>query len=85
MVGRSDLEIHTPTAVAAARGTKFIIWAEGRKRKARSCTMVFEGEVLFRNKRDDIKKMLKGFYRTNKKIKGNIFHAIQNVKPEYLP
>jgi tRNA 2-thiocytidine biosynthesis protein TtcA len=37
------------------------------------------------SKREEIRKMLKGFYRKNKKIKGNIFHAIQNVKPEYLP
>jgi tRNA 2-thiocytidine biosynthesis protein TtcA len=37
------------------------------------------------SKREDIKKMLKGFYRTNKKIRGNIFHAIRNVKMEYLP
>ena len=36
------------------------------------------------SKREDIKRMLKEFYRTNKKIKGNIFHALQNVKPEYL-
>jgi tRNA 2-thiocytidine biosynthesis protein TtcA len=36
------------------------------------------------SKREDVRKMLKDFYRTNKKIKGNIFHALQNVKPEYL-
>jgi len=36
------------------------------------------------SKREDVKKMLKHFYRTNRKIKGNIFHALQNVKPEYL-
>ncbi len=36
------------------------------------------------SKREEIKKMLKGFYRSNKKIKGNIFHALENVKPEYL-
>jgi tRNA 2-thiocytidine biosynthesis protein TtcA len=36
------------------------------------------------SKREEIKEMLQGFYRTNKKIKGNIFHALQNVKPEYL-
>jgi tRNA 2-thiocytidine biosynthesis protein TtcA len=36
------------------------------------------------SKREDVKKMLNSFYRTNKKIKGNIFHALQNVKPEYL-
>jgi hypothetical protein len=27
VVGRSDLEVHTSTAVAAARGTKFIMWS----------------------------------------------------------
>jgi tRNA 2-thiocytidine biosynthesis protein TtcA len=37
------------------------------------------------SKREEIKKMLNKLYRTNKKIRGNIFHAIQNVKTEYLP
>jgi tRNA 2-thiocytidine biosynthesis protein TtcA len=37
------------------------------------------------SKREDVKKMLNSLYRTNKKIRGNIFHAMQNVKPEYLP
>lgn len=37
------------------------------------------------SKRENIKKMLHDLYRTNRKIKGNIFHAIQNVKPDYLP
>lgn len=36
------------------------------------------------SKREEIKDMLKGFYRSNRKIKGNIFHALQNVKPQYL-
>jgi tRNA 2-thiocytidine biosynthesis protein TtcA len=36
------------------------------------------------SKRENIKRMLREFYRTNKKIKGNIFHALQNVKPKYL-
>lgn len=36
------------------------------------------------SKREEIKEMLQRFYRSNKKIKGNIFHAMQNVKPEYL-
>jgi tRNA 2-thiocytidine biosynthesis protein TtcA len=36
------------------------------------------------SKREEIKKMLGRFYRSNKKIKGNIFHALQNVRPEYL-
>ena len=34
--------------------------------------------------REEVKKMLKGFYRSNRKIKGNIFHALQNVNSEYL-
>ena len=37
------------------------------------------------SKRETIKEMLNGFYRSNKKIKGNIFHALQNVRPDYLP
>jgi tRNA 2-thiocytidine biosynthesis protein TtcA len=36
------------------------------------------------SRREEVKKMLKHFYRTNKKIKGNIFHALHNVRPEYL-
>jgi tRNA 2-thiocytidine biosynthesis protein TtcA len=37
------------------------------------------------SKREVVKQMLKQFYRTNRKIKGNIFHAMQNVRAEYLP
>jgi tRNA 2-thiocytidine biosynthesis protein TtcA len=37
------------------------------------------------SKRREIKKMLNCFYRSNKKIKGNIFHALHNVNLEYLP
>ncbi len=36
------------------------------------------------SKREEIKNMLIRFYRSNKKIKGNIFHALHNVNPEYL-
>ena len=36
------------------------------------------------SKREGIKEMLNGCYRSNKKIKGNIFHALQNVNPDYL-
>lgn len=36
------------------------------------------------SKRAEIKNMLTEFYRSNRKIKGNIFHALQNVNPEYL-
>ena len=36
------------------------------------------------SKREEIKNMLKLFYRSNRKIKGNIFHALQNVNAKYL-
>jgi len=36
------------------------------------------------SKREEIKTMLNQLYRRNGKVKGNIFHALQNVKPEYL-
>ena len=36
------------------------------------------------SKREEIKSMLDQLYRGNRKIKGNVFHALQNVKPEYL-
>ncbi len=37
------------------------------------------------SKRSEIREMLSSFYRTNRKIKGNIFHALHNVRMEYLP
>jgi tRNA 2-thiocytidine biosynthesis protein TtcA len=37
------------------------------------------------SKREEIKEMLQGFYQSNRKIKGNIFHALQNVNTDYLP
>jgi tRNA 2-thiocytidine biosynthesis protein TtcA len=36
-------------------------------------------------KRQEIKDMLSSIYRKNKKVKGNIFHALQNVRKDYLP
>ena len=36
------------------------------------------------SKREEVRKMLRHFYRTNRKIKGNIFHALHNVQPDYL-
>ena len=63
VVGRSDLEIHTATAVAAARGTKFFIWTEGedelmfagakkyerKRRKSSTCILVLEGRGSLKN------------------------------------
>lgn len=37
------------------------------------------------SKRVAVKQMLNSLYRGNRKIKGNIFHALQNVEPDYLP
>ncbi len=37
------------------------------------------------SKRQAVKGLLNQLYKTNRKIRGNIFHALQNVKPEYLP
>jgi tRNA 2-thiocytidine biosynthesis protein TtcA len=36
------------------------------------------------SKREEIRTMLNNFYAGNKKVKGNIFHALQNVRQEYL-
>ena len=36
------------------------------------------------SKRDEIRVMLSRFYESNKKVKGNIFHALHNVRQEYL-
>jgi tRNA 2-thiocytidine biosynthesis protein TtcA len=36
------------------------------------------------SKREEIKAMLSQFYRGNKKVKGNIFRALHNVRPDYL-
>ncbi len=37
-----------------------------------------------KSKRSEIKNLLKTLYRSNKKIKGNIFRAMSHVKMEYL-
>jgi tRNA 2-thiocytidine biosynthesis protein TtcA len=37
------------------------------------------------SKREKIKNMLKEFYSSSRKVKGNIFHALQNVNVDYLP
>jgi len=37
------------------------------------------------SKREEIRQILKGLYRSNRKVKGNIFHALQHVNLDYLP
>ncbi len=49
VVGKSDLEIHTPTAVAAARGTKFIVWVEGSGEGMFTGIITLESAVQVRN------------------------------------
>jgi tRNA 2-thiocytidine biosynthesis protein TtcA len=36
------------------------------------------------SKREEIRHLLKHLYKSNKKVKGNVFHALHNVKAEYL-
>ncbi|MDO8282993.1 MAG: FecR family protein [Thermodesulfovibrionia bacterium] len=52
IVGRSDLEIHTPTAVVAARGTMFIVWIDNGTH-----ALVFDGTVTM----NDLITGLNGF------------------------
>ncbi len=36
------------------------------------------------SKRGQVREVLQTLYRGNKKVKGNIFHALHNVRPDYL-
>lgn len=38
-----------------------------------------------RSSRRVVKDLLNELYRQNRKIKGNIFHALSHCRPEYLP
>ncbi|MHC1742958.1 MAG: ATP-binding protein [Syntrophobacteraceae bacterium] len=38
-----------------------------------------------RNKRQEVRRMLEDLYRGNRKVRGNIFHAMSHVNLEYLP
>ncbi len=54
VVGKTKFEVHTPTAVAAARGTGFIIWTEIVSKMLVTGLIVTEHEVDFRNIMDNI-------------------------------
>ena len=45
VVGKSDLEIHTPTAVVASRGTVFLVSIEGEGNNIVTRVIVLEGKV----------------------------------------
>jgi tRNA 2-thiocytidine biosynthesis protein TtcA len=38
-----------------------------------------------KSRRQEIKAFLASFYARNRKIRGNIFHGLSHVRPEYLP
>ncbi len=56
VVGRSDLKIHTPTAICAARGTEFIIWIEKDGGTTLTGIIMIEGETTIRNINNHIKE-----------------------------
>jgi hypothetical protein len=58
VVGRSDLEIHTPTAVAAARGTRFLVALRGTGDEIETLILVLEGEVAVRSITEQILKVV---------------------------
>jgi tRNA 2-thiocytidine biosynthesis protein TtcA len=37
------------------------------------------------NKRQEVRELLETLYNRNPKVRGNIFHAMSHVNPEYLP
>lgn len=38
-----------------------------------------------RNKRQEVRTLLEALYRSNRKVRGNIYHAMSHVNLEYLP
>jgi tRNA 2-thiocytidine biosynthesis protein TtcA len=38
-----------------------------------------------KNKRQEVRELLEALYGQNPKVRGNIFHAMSHVNPEYLP
>ncbi len=75
VVGKSDLEIHTPTAVAAARGTKFIVWVEGSGDKMFTGIITLESAVV-------VKNIVKGIDREVTVRKGQMSRVYMNKPPE---
>ena len=51
IVGKSGLEIHTPTSVSTARGTSYAVWVEGDN-AGKTGVAVSEGRVEVRNKEE---------------------------------
>ncbi len=77
VVGRSDLEIHTPTAIVGSRGTKFILWIEGKGEEMRTGLIVLEGEVF-------VKNILEGIKGTENVTEDQITYIPMNKPPERI-
>jgi hypothetical protein len=50
IVGKKGFEIHTPTAISAARGTSYLLWVE----KGKTGMAVTEGTVKFKNSEETV-------------------------------
>jgi hypothetical protein len=53
IVGKSGLEIHTPTSVTAARGTSYVVWVENNASQ-KTGVAVAEGRVEIRNNAETV-------------------------------
>jgi hypothetical protein len=53
IVGKSGLEIHTPTSVTAARGTSYVVWVE-QDSSRKTGVAVSEGRVEVRNRQESL-------------------------------
>lgn len=53
IVGKSGLEIHTPTTVSTARGTSYVVWVENDGAQ-KTGVAVSEGRVEVRNKEETV-------------------------------
>lgn len=57
IVGKSGLEIHTPTSVTAARGTSYVVWVENDASQ-KTGVAVAEGRVEIRNNEEDVREKI---------------------------
>jgi hypothetical protein len=71
IVGRSDLEIHTPTAVVAARGTMFLVWLDNGTN-----AVVFDGDITMSDLVSELSQIDIGRGEV-----GNMSGAGGNVRP----
>ncbi len=53
IVGKSSFEVHTPTAITAARGTSYVVWVE-KGPTQKSGMLVTEGRVEVKNAQETI-------------------------------